>query len=204
MMTLVLLTLGATPAIDQVVVFPDRAQVTRVADVTCGAKVRVDFTDVSPAAAADSFRARVTEGAVLGMRAELKVRAEEFAPPLKDAMDKLKGLEDQLRQLQQGRTRADALGRLGDQFSNVAVAMVSRELAADRPDVRAWNAGFDLSLKARLSANEVRADTDTKIRAVEEQREVLWRKISALQAWSRIAEIYEISHYYRGQQGDRV
>lgn len=186
MNALVLLSLlAAAPAIDQVVVFPDRAQVTRVADITCGPKVRVDFTDVSPAAGADSFRARSTEGAVLGMRAELKVRAEEFAPPLKDAQDKLKVLDEQLQQLTQARLRADAMNRLGDQFSNIAVAMVSREMAADRPDVKAWNAGFDASLKARLSANETRIDTDLKIRAVEEQREILQKKIGQLQAWSR-------------------
>ncbi|MBS1151765.1 MAG: Aspartate ammonia-lyase [Myxococcaceae bacterium] len=189
MISLALLALlAAAPAIDQVVVFPDRAQVTRLADVTCAAKTRVDFTDITPAAAGDSFRARVSEGAVLGMRAEQKVRAEEFAPPLKDAREKLKVLDEQLQQLHQIRARADSLNRLADQFSSVAVAMVSRELAAEKPDLKAWSAGFDASLKARLSANEVRADTDQKVRAIEEQREVLRRKISQLQAWSQRSE----------------
>ncbi len=176
--------LAATP-IDQVVVFPDRAQVTRVADVACGPKVRVDFTDVSPAAAGDSFRARVTEGAVLGMRAEKKVRAEEFAAPLKDAQEKLKVLDEQVRLLQQGRVRADALSRLGDQFATVAVGMVSRELASEQPNTRAWTTGFDASLKAQLSANDIREDTAIKLRAIEEQREILFRKVSQLQAWSQ-------------------
>ena len=179
--------LAATP-IDQVVVFPDRAQVTRVADVACGPKVRVDFTDVSPAAAGDSFRARVTEGAVLGMRAELKVRAEEFAAPLKDAQEKLKVLDEQLRLLQQGRERADALSRLAEQFATVAVGMVSRELAAEQPNPKAWSTGFEASLKAQLSANDVRADTAVKLRAIEEQREILFRKVSQLQAWSQRSE----------------
>ena len=188
MIALLAVLLAAAPAIDQVVVFPDRAQVTRVGDVTCGTKVRLDFTGISPAAAGDSFRAKVSEGAVLGMRSELQVRAEEFAPPLKDAQEKLKGLDEQLQQLHQGRARADALNRLGEQFANVAVVMVSRELAADRPDTKAWAAGFDASLKARLAAAEVRTDTDVKIRAVQEQREVLVRKISGLQAWSSRSE----------------
>ncbi len=188
MNALVLLLLTAVPPIDQVVVFPDRAQITRVADVTCGAKVRVEFTHITPAAGADTFRARVADGSVLGMRAEQKVRTDEFAASLKEAQDKLKVLDEQLAQLQQGRIRADALNRLGDQFSTVAVTMVSRELAAERPDTKAWASSFDASLKARIAANEVRADTDTKIRALEEQREVLWRKVSQLQAWSRRSE----------------
>lgn len=185
MNTLILLLLSAAPAIDQVVVFPDRAQVTRVADAACGAKVRVDFTDISPAAGSDSFRARVSEGSVLGLRSALEVRAEEFAAPLKDAQKKLEGLDEQLTVLRQGRARADALSRLGDQFANVAVALVSRELAAEKPDVKAWTAGFDASMKARLSANDVRVEADGKIRALEEQREVVQRTLTELQAWSR-------------------
>src|SRR4051812_41523792 len=61
---LLLGVLSAAPAIDQVVVFPDRAQVTRVADITCAPKIRADFIDISPAAGGDSFRARVSEGTV--------------------------------------------------------------------------------------------------------------------------------------------
>lgn len=184
MNALVLLMLSAAPAVDQVVVFPDRAQVTRVADVPCGPKVKVDFTDITPAAGSDSFRARVSDGAVLGLRSTLEVRAEEFAGPLKDAQKKLDGLEDQLNVLRQGRSRADALTRLGDQFANVAVTMVSRELAADRPDPKAWAAAFDASLKARLQANDVRTEADVKIRALEDQREAVLRTIGELRAWS--------------------
>lgn len=186
MIALFALVLAAAPHLDQVVVFPDRAQVTRVGDVACGPKVRLDFNGISPAAAGDSFRARVSEGgSVLGMRSELHVRADEFAPQLKDALDKLKVLDEQTQQLQQGRGRADALSRLGDQFATVAVALVSRELAADKPDPKAWSTGFDACLKARLQANDVRADTDVKLRALAEQREVLTRKLSQLQAWSQ-------------------
>jgi uncharacterized protein (TIGR02231 family) len=189
-MSALLLTalLAAAPGIDQVVVFPDRAQVTRVADVACGAKVKVDFTDISPAAAADSFRARPSEGSVLGMRAELTVRSKEFAPQLKDAMEKLKGLDDQLAQLQQARSRADEQTRIADQLSNITVAEVSREFAAEQPNVKAWAAGFDNASKADQSATVIRTDLDVKTRAINDQREILLRKVRQLQQWSSRSE----------------
>ncbi len=186
MNALVLVVLTAAPTIDQVVVFPDRAQVTRVAEAPCGPKVKVEFTDISPAAGGDSFRARVSEGgAVLGMRSVLEVRAEEFAGPLKDAQRKREGIDDQLAVLRQNRGRADQLNRMAEQFTTVAVTMVSRELAAEKPDPKAWALGFDAALKARLQANDVRTETDVKIRALEEQRQVLQRTIDELQGWSR-------------------
>ena len=188
MNALLLLVVVAAPGIDQVVVFPDRAQVTRSAEVPCGARARVDFNGVTPAAAPDSFRARVDDGTVLGLRAELKVREDEFAAPLKDAMDKVKALDDQLQTLRASRTRADALSRLGDQYASVAVTMVSRELAAEKPDLKAWAVGFDAALNAQLQANEARVEADMKLRALEEQREVLARKVLELQAWSRRSE----------------
>ncbi len=189
MSALVLLTLLlAAPPIDQVVVFPDRAQVTRVANVTCGARVRADFTEVSPAAAADSFRARASEGSVLGMRNELIVRAQEFAPQLKDAKDKLKVLDDQLQQLAQARSRAEGQSRLADQLAAVAVTQVSREFAAEQPNVKAWAGSFEASLKTDQTSGAVRADLDSKIRGVLDAREVLERKIRQLQAWSNRSE----------------
>ncbi len=184
----ILLVLSAAPAIDQVVVFPDRAQVTRSAEVACSARTRVDFTGITPAAGADSFRARIDDGTVLGLRAEMKIREQEFTAPLKDAMDKVKALDDQVQALRSARARADALARLGDAYANVAVTMVSRELAAEKPDPKAWALGFDAALKAQLQANEARVDADVKLRALKEQREVLARKVLELQAWSRRSE----------------
>ena len=130
-----LLAAAAPPSVDLVVVFPDRAQVTRVAEVACGAKQRADFTDISPAAGADSFRARTSEGTVLGLRSELLPRLEEFAPQLKDTQDKLKAIDDQLAVLQQARTRLDAQGRLAEQFATVAVIL---SVIFNRERMRWW------------------------------------------------------------------
>jgi uncharacterized protein (TIGR02231 family) len=185
---IVLVLLAAAPAVDEVVVFPDRAQVTRVADVACGAKTRVLFTDITPAAGADSFRAKSSEGQVLGLRTEQKVRSEEFAPSLKEAQDKLTALDEQRQQLLQTRSRADNQTRLARDLSNVSVTLMSRELSGATPDTRAWAQSVDAPLKAQLAANELRVETDAKLRGVEEQRAVWRRKLSQLQQWSRRSE----------------
>lgn len=180
--------LSAAPAVDQVVVFPDRAQVTRAAEVSCGAKVRVAFSEISPAAGGDTFRARVSEGQVLGLRSELKVRQEEFTPALVDAQAKLKALDQQREPLQQAKVRAENQSRLARELSNVSVTMMSRELSRGTVDTKAWAQGVDAPLKSMLSASELRIDSDIKQRAIDEQREVLQRKIAQLTQWSRRGE----------------
>ena len=84
MNALILTILASTTAADRVVVFPDRAQVTRVTQVQCGARVPVTFDHIPPVAAQDSFRARVFGGSIDGMRAELVTQDKEFSPKADD------------------------------------------------------------------------------------------------------------------------
>ncbi|MBX7113270.1 MAG: mucoidy inhibitor MuiA family protein [Myxococcaceae bacterium] len=185
---IVAVLLLAVPSVDEVVVYPDRAQVTRVGEVSCAAKVKTLFTGITPAAAADSFRARVTQGQVLGLRTEQQVRAEEFGPALKDAQDKLKALDAQREGLLQDLARADNQARLAQELANVSSTLMSRELVSGASDARAWAQSVEAPTKALLAANNLRVDTATKLRTVDAQRDVWLRKIAQLQQWSRRSE----------------
>ena len=82
-LAIVLSLATAQTGIESVVVYPDRAQVTRQTFVSCtdGAQT-ITFSGIPPAAAADSFRARGDGVVVQGLRSESKVRTEQFAPAL--------------------------------------------------------------------------------------------------------------------------
>ena len=79
-----ILILAVTPPrISEVVIYPDRAQVTRVESLPCGARAVAAFGQIPPAADPASFRARTSLGAVEGLRSEERTRAESFAPEVK-------------------------------------------------------------------------------------------------------------------------
>ncbi len=174
--------LASTAQADGVVVFPDRAQVTRLAQVTCGARVPVSFEGIPPAAAADSFRARLSEGTVDGLRAESVSREKEYGP-------KAEALEKQLDELTRERqAHEDAIARargqqqLARKYGEVASALISREMATDAPNPKAWQAALDSATTTGLAAAKLAAETDAKLREVLRREEFLRRQLEEVQA----------------------
>ncbi len=177
MNALILTILASTSAADRVVVFPDRAQVTRLTTVTCGARVPVTFEHLPPAAAQDSFRARVTGGAIDGMRAELVTQEKEFSPKAEALTRQLEALQLELEGTADQLLRAQAQARVGKQYGDIAVQLVSRELAAERPDLKSWQSAFDTSLGASLTAARQTAELNAKLREQRLQEEELRRQL---------------------------
>ncbi|MFT3709063.1 MAG: mucoidy inhibitor MuiA family protein [Archangium sp.] len=156
--------LASTSAVDRVVVFPDRAQVTRATTVQCGARVPVTFTDIPPAAAQDSFRARVVGGNIDGMRAELISREKEFSPKVEALVKQLEALQQEVEGLSDQLDRAQTQARLGRQFADIAAQQVSKEMAADAPNPKAWGAAFDSSLNTGLATAKQVSELSAKVR----------------------------------------
>ncbi|MBL8910421.1 MAG: DUF4140 domain-containing protein, partial [Archangium sp.] len=181
MNALILLSLlGSTTAVDRVVVFPDRAQVTRATQVQCGARVPVTFADVPPAAAQDSFRARVIGGTIDGMRAEFVSREKEFSPKVEALVKQLEALTQELEGLSDQLDRAQTQARMGKQFSEIAVQQVSKELAADAPNPKAWGAAFDSSLASGVAAARQVSELSAKVRDARTREEGLRRDLEEL------------------------
>lgn len=182
MSALVLLLLASTAAPDSVVVYPDRAQVTRVTQVACGARVPVSFDNIPPAAAADSFRARLAGGTVDGLRAELVTREKQFGPKAEALARQLSAMALERARLQDKLARARAGVRLGQQYSELAVNLVSREMSVENPNVRGWQAAFDGALNTGLSAAWLASETDAKLRDVARREEQLRRQLEEVDA----------------------
>jgi uncharacterized protein (TIGR02231 family) len=187
--TLIALTLlTAAPKVDKVVVYPDRAQVSRVLPVACGPRAQVTFLGIPPAASATTFRARVVGGTLEGLRSEERTRDEQFAPELKSLDEQVRKLELEAAVLEDASTRGHELARLGAQYGEVAVQLVSREMADGKPDVKAWGTAFDMSLGARLKAAAEEVELNAKRRALDNKLEDLRRKQQRLAAASQRRE----------------
>ncbi len=180
MSALVLMLLASTSAPDLVVVFPDRAQVTRTTTVTCGPRVPVRFEGVPPAAAQDSFRARVVGGSIDGMRAELVSREKEFSAKAEALGAQLDTLLIDVENTSDSLSRAQAQQRAGQKYTDIAVQLVSKELA-DKPDVKAWSQAFDASLATGLAAAKQLSELNSKLRALRVKEDELRRQLSEVQ-----------------------
>ncbi|MDP2270584.1 MAG: mucoidy inhibitor MuiA family protein [Archangium sp.] len=177
MNALVLTILASTAAPDSVVVFPDRAQVTRVTTLTCGARVPVSFENIPPIATQDSFRARVTGGAVDGMRAELVKNEKEFSPKAEALVKSLEALQLEIENTTDQMSRAQTQTKVGRQYTDIAVTLVSREMAAEKPDLKNWQSAFDSSLGASLSAAKLTSEINAKLRQLRLKEEELRRQL---------------------------
>lgn len=162
--TLVLALLASTSSPDEVVVYPDRAQVTRTTPVSCGSRTALVFEGVPPAAVADSFRATVTEGTVDGLRAELVRQEQRFSAKAEALEKKLEQLSDEGRVLDDQLAKVEGQRAMATRLREVAEQGLSRELAAEKPDVKAWQAALDTPLGTTLAMAKQAAELQGKRR----------------------------------------
>src|SRR3954462_5248077 len=151
MYSIVLISVLGASQVSQVVVYPDRAQVTRTMAVTCGARAAALFEGIPPAADPASFRAKTDEGVVEGLRGEERTRRDAFAQKRKELEDSAKALQDTLNALSQARVRAQRQDLTAQQYGNVATDLISREMTTEsKPDTKTWSSAVDLSTNTRM------------------------------------------------------
>jgi uncharacterized protein (TIGR02231 family) len=163
MISIALMVLASSSTPDRVVVFPDRAQVTRAVRFTCGARASVKFENVPPAAGADSFRARVEGGTIDGLRSELINHEKEFSAKAEAINARIEALNLEQQALADQLARAQGQQRLASQFLDIGMQQVSHELAAEKPDPKAWQVALDASLTTGLAAAKLKAETRAKV-----------------------------------------
>ena len=133
----------------RVVLYPDRAQVTREATVSCGDRVLVPFDGLPPAADAASLRAQSSSGHIDGLRSEVRVRSEAYNQKVEELDDKIHQIERQLAALRDQRLRQESTARVASQLDEVTATLVGREML-DAQNSKSWSAALDSMQQARL------------------------------------------------------
>jgi uncharacterized protein (TIGR02231 family) len=155
---------AAADGVAVVVVYPDRAQVTRERAVSCGQPVV--FDQIPPSADPASFRASARGGTVEGLRFEEKAQGF-FGAEYKAAEANLRGLQAAWAALQHTRRRDEKAGELALEYRTLALTLIDREMSAPRPDVKSWNGALEAALRAQLEASARTAASDRELRAQE-------------------------------------
>jgi uncharacterized protein (TIGR02231 family) len=169
-----------TPRVSKVVVYPDRAQVTREVDLLCSARATASFTAIPPAADPASFRAHASLGTVEGLRSDSRTRAEAYAPEVKELDGQIRKLESQVNALRDAITRTASATTLAGGYTDVAVALVGHEMSDAAPNTKAWGGAFDLALQTRQKAAGETVELGARIRAIGHQLEDLRRRRAQL------------------------
>jgi uncharacterized protein (TIGR02231 family) len=179
---LMLVALSLPTQVSSVVVYPDRAEVTRTQTVTCSSRPLAAFEAVPPAADPASFRASVQGATVESLVVEERPRPERYGPELQTLQKRREALETELAELTDARARDEALERLAEGLTQVAVQRVTRELTEPKPDTRMWNAAFDAALDTRLRAVASSAARSVRLREVQRELETLRTREGFLEA----------------------
>jgi uncharacterized protein (TIGR02231 family) len=164
-----------------VVVYPDRAQVTREHAATCGAQKPVVFDQIPPAADPATFRAVARGGTVEGLRFEEQTQ-EAFGAEFKAAEAAVKKLEGAQATLTDTRARSAGAANLAAEYHTLALSLINREMGEPRPDVNRWNGALQAALRAQLDASARTASTDLELRTLETKLAEARARLSALAA----------------------
>jgi uncharacterized protein (TIGR02231 family) len=193
-LSLTLWVLAATAPVSSVVVYPDRAQVTRAQVVTCeGRKTLARFEELTPAADPTSFRARTDRGTVEGLMASEQPRKERFGAEHERLEKQREALQRELAALEDARARAVALDVVGSSLHEVALARIRREFSEAKPDTRAWTTALDIALGNRLRATSEREALAAKLRTAQRAlAEVQAREARTVAASARIDRRVEV------------
>ncbi|HZS37011.1 MAG TPA: mucoidy inhibitor MuiA family protein [Polyangia bacterium] len=176
----ILMVAMAPPTISQVVVYPDRAQVTRAQSIECGGQKVVRFGAIPPAADPASFRAVASAGAVEGLRYEEHTLAEAYAPEVKQLETETRKLSALVAAERDRQRRASSSTTLASSYTDVAVARVGREMTEPQPSVKAWSSAFEGALAARQKAALQHVAAQARIRELDHQLDDLSRRRARL------------------------
>ncbi len=188
--------------VSSVVVYPDRAQVTRLGQASCADRVLVRFAGLPPSADAQSVRALVDVPGtmIVGVRTETEILSGPYTKQVEVLDDELQRIDDELNQIGDQRSREHAVEAVATRYEDVAVTLLGRELTeppgspstpAQLP--KAWTLALEAPLKVRLEHAAQKGPQEKRVRALRLKQEELTikrqRLISASQRRQLNAEV---------------
>ncbi len=177
--------------IARVVVFPDRAEVTRSADVACAADAAVEFNRLPPSIDPASLRAACSSATVVAVELQHRPQSEAFFSRAAAGVDEsLRAIELKIAEQQDTAARARQRSHAAISLRGVGDAQIAREMVLPAPDVKAWSVANERVLAAQLQASEEEQRAISASRTLERTRRELIAKRESLAAESGRQETF--------------
>jgi uncharacterized protein (TIGR02231 family) len=193
--------------VDKVVVYADRAEVTRVQRVDCaGGETDAVFERLPTTVDVRTLRAEASGRAeAIGTSSRVVALEENRDARVAELRDELQKLDDRIRthneKLQGIREREGGLNA----YASYAQTLLGEQARDAAPDTGAWAALFDTLRDQRLRAAEQKHALSLKLRELSRQRELIARNLAALNPDDREEGLrVQVAVACRGEQRPRV
>jgi uncharacterized protein (TIGR02231 family) len=180
------LTISALPIqawakskIEEVVIFADRAKVTRLASTRCqGGSAAAIF---EPLPASLDVRTLRGEGAmVIGVSSSMVSDREPVDERAKKLRAELEQLQDLINEKSSAQANASARQSRLNQYGEVFSSVLGEAVRNPNPKVPAWNKTFDTFRERRLSLVDETAQLGTELRALRRKVQRVGRQLAKL------------------------
>lgn len=194
--SLAMLWFGAAQSPAAVVVYPDRARVTRVQPLECGRAALAQFDGLPDGVDPASLRAQVSSGEVRGLFTEERTRAKAFSAQAQALHDQILALEQQRALAADGQAGHEDSATLSAAYLRTAAAGLGRELDAPPQTGRnlsTWQRALLDPLKLETEALDAAVSDAATLRSLDRRLEDLRAQAAKLEAASqhreRVAEV---------------
>lgn len=169
--------------IDRVVVFADRAEVSRAAPATCrDGAATVIFSRLPDSVDPRTLRGEASGGAVVvGVSTTTVVEEENLDARVKALQQELLGLNDRIAALLRAQADEDERQRSVDSYGTWFRSVVGEELRQPKPDVARFEQLLMMMTTESQTASSIRVKRQTERRTLERQLERLLNRLARLQ-----------------------
>jgi uncharacterized protein (TIGR02231 family) len=170
--------------VDSVVVFVDRARVTRIGSGACEAgRARVTFTHLPAALDTRTLRGEVHEGAeAIGVVTEQVNEQQAVDPRVRQLEEQQRKIQADIRDNEAKRSAIVADLTDVEAYAMVFGATVAEEMRNPRPNTAVWGKNLESFRTRRAARNDERHKLDVALRGFRQQTDRLAREIAHLGA----------------------
>lgn len=199
---------GDDPApVDSVVVFADRAEVTRVAPAICkSGSAKVTFPLLPVSLDERTLRADATgRSKVIGTSSRIVPLEEDRDERVAKVQKEIEGVQDQIRALQDTAYSHVERDGLMNAYGTYFRVLINEQVRNTRPEIKNWAQILDRMKKSRLDSARAQTELGQKVRKLQRKLQRLQRRLANLKP-RRVAEArrVEVSVDCRGEQSPKV
>jgi uncharacterized protein (TIGR02231 family) len=173
---------GRTDRVDRVVVFADRAEVTRVAPARCtNGTASVLFASLPDAIDLRTLRGEADGDAVfVGVTTATAALGEDNDKEVAALNEQIQKLDDELTSLQRSQADDNERGGTWSSYGNWARTVISEDLRQAKPDLGRWEQLLTTLQNEAVSSSKGRVLRDAQIRTLARSRERLANRLDRL------------------------
>lgn len=177
--------------ISDVVVYPDRARVTRTSKVACGKAISAEFVRIPPSADPATIRAEVEGGTLDGLRWEVRTSNELFGHELRTIETDMRTLNDKISLQQETIRRLQTEQHINTSFAAFSHNAASSVVASPGSDLKDYIRALAALRERDLKFTQTLHQANVELRRLQEDAGELQQKAQQMRQVSGSYQHYD-------------